>query len=66
MHVYTFGVKNTLNPMNMKKLSQKLRGKHPLYGDTACDPPRNAARYPPSRSTWPGWMEPISARQAGT
>lgn len=26
----------------------------------------NAARYPPSRSTWPGWMDPMSARQAGT
>jgi len=33
MHVYTFGVKNTLNPMSMKKLSQKLRGEHPLHGE---------------------------------
>jgi len=30
MHVYTFGVKNTLKPMNIKKLSQKLRGEHPF------------------------------------
>ena len=30
MHVYTFGVENALNPMSIKKLSQKLRGEHPL------------------------------------
>jgi hypothetical protein len=30
MHVYTFEAKNTPNPITAQKLSQKVRGKHPV------------------------------------
>ena len=30
MRVYTFEAKNTLNPITAQKLSQKVRGEHPL------------------------------------
>jgi hypothetical protein len=34
MHVYTIRAKITLNPTRQHKLSQKVRGEHPLYVHT--------------------------------
>jgi len=36
MHVYTIKTKITLNPARQHKLSQKLRGEHPLEGSQGC------------------------------